>query len=275
MGVNSRWVGRFDADGGFIGSEVLGPGVGDAVEAAPGGGAVVAGFAGDSFTTAVIWAGAYDATGAFAGEMLGASGEADRARAIVIADEATMFAAGNRGTDINNLADLVVDGVDVSGFTELLRVAPKAGVADAQAIAIGNGDDLFVGGYLQVAVMGPDAGPRDAYVARITQAGDVVWTDVHGTAATEYSDEVEAIAIAPNEDVVVAGFLNAGTAEASDLWVRRYTADGDVRWDATIDVGVAEILRGIAFSPGGQLAVAGEVQGDDGYRNLWVARVAP
>ncbi len=42
----------------------------------------------------------------------------------------------------------------------------------------------------------------------------------------------------------------------------------------TIDVGVADVLREIAFGPAGQLAVVGEAQGDDGYMNTWVAIIA-
>lgn len=274
-GVPTRYVARFDGDGGFLGSYAPGLGVVEAMGATPGGGAVAAGFVGSSYTNAVAWAAYYEADGSFGGQVLSDSGEADRVRSLVVDDALTLFATGNRGTDINDVADLVVDAIDRTGFDERARVPPTLGLADGQAIAMGSGGDLFVGGYVQIAEDPPmPTSPRDAYVARVTQAGDIVWSDIYGTPAVGYSDEVEAIAVAPNDDVIVGGFVNVGAPTASDLWLRRYTEDGEIRWDVTIDVGVADVLREIAFGPAGQLAVVGEAQGDDGYMNTWVAIIA-
>jgi hypothetical protein len=103
-----------------------------------------------------------------------------------------------------------------------------------------------------------------------------VWSDTYGTDATAYSDEFEAIAIAPDDDVVLAGFVNGGTALDSHLWVRRYTADGDMLWETVIDhAGRADIVRGLVIGPEGQLAVVAEVQDADGISHAWVGELTP
>jgi cysteine-rich repeat protein len=277
LSTSGRLVARFDGAGEFVGSDVRVIGAAHGVTVGADGGAVVVGTAGATFDTAAMWVASYDADGSFVEERTAESDEVDRARAVVLAPDLTVFVAGSRGSNVASLADLVIDTVDANGFAELVRLAPEAGVADAQAIVLGSGGDLFVGGYLQTMVdmTRLPSSPRDAYLARYTQAGTLVWSDLYGSPATEYSDEIEAIAIAANDDVIVAGFLNAGLVGAADVWVRRYTADGDMRWETTFDHdGGEDIARGIAIGPSGELAVVGEVQvGDD--KNAWIAVLAP
>jgi cysteine-rich repeat protein len=273
--TTQRLVGLFDAMGEPITVDLRAPGAALAIAPVMGLGVVVAGSAGEGVFEAVSWVGNYDEAGGFAGEILSASMEADRARALAI-DGIDLYVTGNRGMQVNNIGDLVIDSVSPRAFTEIVRVMPPYELAEGQAIAIGSGGDLFVGGYLEQVEVELGLSARDAYVARYTASGELVWSDTYGTDATAYSDEFEAIAIAPDDDVVLAGFVNGGTALDSHLWVRRYTADGDMLWETVIDhAGRADIVRGLVIGPEGQLAVVAEVQDADGISHAWVGVLTP
>jgi len=130
----------------------------------------------------------------------------------------------------------------------------------ALAAAIAPDGNIIVAGYTNSF----GAGGKDAWVLRLDSEGNVIWQKTYGG-----DKRIEAVALAPNEDIIVAG----GTW---DLLVLRLDENGNVRWQKTYGGKDRDGARSVAIAPNGDIVVAGYTESfGAGGTYVWVLRLPP
>ena len=157
--------------------------------------------------------------------------------------------------------DIFVCRFDANMQIEWTFMTGSAGDDEASAIVFDR-DCLYVAGWTNDALPGQThLGSFDACVIKLDLDGNVVWIRQFGSAAY---DKAHALAC-DGDGVYVAG--RAGSAlpnqshnGSADVYVRRYTADGDEVWTEQFGTATADVAYGIAVDATG-IYVAGKVSG--------------
>ncbi len=116
--------------------------------------------------------------------------------------------------------------------------------------------------------------PWHSFVRKYDEDGNIVWTDEF-LGETMEGAHCFGIAQAPQGDLVVTGGVM--NAMIRDVMVRRYTADGDVRWSEHIPGGAMgpDYGRSVMVDGAGTIYVAGSLDTGADVRDIWVARLSP
>lgn len=116
--------------------------------------------------------------------------------------------------------------------------------------------------------------PWHSFVRRYDGDGNIVWTDEF-LGETSEGAHCFGIARAPNGDVVVGGGVIEATVR--DVMVRRYAAEGTVRWSTHIRGGAMgpDYGRALSIDEDGMIYVAGAIDTGADARDIWVARLSP
>lgn len=265
-----RWVALFSpGDGSIVQESTLGEGelFGGAASV---GGVVLVGTDGTGNAIERGWAGSITAGLALEYAVVDTGTEASQYNGVVVLPNGDAFVAGMRGANTDNAADLIVDGLTPSSVWEVQRISAEFNLRQAQSIATATGGDLLVGGLVR-----EEPGGRALHLERFSEAKGVLWSLTESSVDTE-SDEVEAVAVAPNGDVLVTGLYWGGASRDTDVLLRRFDESGELRWSAELDfAGSRDLGRGIAVTSSGAVYVGGRVTTDNGDIRAYVARVVP
>jgi len=116
--------------------------------------------------------------------------------------------------------------------------------------------------------------PWHSFVRRYDADGNIEWTDDF-TGDSAEGAHCYGIARTPGGDLIVTG----GEIDTMirDVMMRRYTADGEVRWSRHIPGGALgpDYGRAIATDDEGLIYVTGSIDTGVDARDIWVARVSP
>ncbi len=183
----------------------------------------------------------------------------DRGHGILVTDTANTVVTGylRSPSQGNNVWVRQYDPDGVNLWTRTYNgLANKNDVA--YAIAAASDDSLYIGGYEQDA-----ESIKRALLVKFTDGGEQLWTKQFGPEAQ--AAEVRGVAVGPEDDVYACGFQWHETA-GQELWVSRFTPDGDEVWTHTYQGELGDGARGEALAVGadGALVVTGyEEIGDD------------
>ena len=113
-----------------------------------------------------------------------------------------------------------------------------------QGSALAPDGGVYVTGFTEGDLAGPNAGDRDAFVARLAPDGAIAWVRQFGGAATDWTRGVD---VDGDGNVYVAGLISGqpdgpGTAEDSDWLLASYTPAGDLRFVAEAGTGTPDEL---------------------------------
>ncbi|MDK2914937.1 MAG: hypothetical protein PWQ79_1852 [Thermococcaceae archaeon] len=87
-------------------------------------------------------------------------------------------------------------------------------------------------------------------------------------------DRANAAVVAPNGDVIVAGFTWSFGAGFLDAWVLRLDENGNVKWSKTYGGSGFDVAFAVAIAPNGDIIVAGETDSfGAGGGDVWVLRL--
>jgi septum formation inhibitor MinC len=140
--------------------------------------------------------------------------------------------------------------------------------------------NVFISGYTGGALAGSNKG-GDAWVAKYSSKGTLLWTKQLGSSDYDYSLGVSTDS---QGNVFISGFtygaLAGGNKGSSDAWVAKYSPEGTLRWrkqlgssDTDDSLGVATDSRGNVFISG---ATDGALAGSNkGFYDAWVAKYSP
>lgn len=140
----------------------------------------------------------------------------------------------------------------------------------ALAVAFDPEDEALVtAGYVAPAVEA-----SDSWVARYDASGALQWSRTYSE-PTSSSNVAYALALGERGDIVAAGF-RLRMNEGEDVWVRKYTPDGEPLWTRTHDdAGFYDIARGVAVDEGGRAYVTGFSFAEATGYDVWLGAFAP
>lgn len=281
-GATDPWLGRFDAAGDLVWSELIGTIGSDEIRAcAPdtAGGVFAVGF-----TAGDLGGPKQGQSDAFVARYDGAGGQVwirqfalpspspsflasiataaapDGAGGVFVAGY-TLNQLGGQGTGYN---DLFLARYDADG-NELWQRVFGTDQGDGLAGAASDGaGGVFLTGYTTGALGGPNAGIGDAWVARYDSAGNEVWSLQLGTTLWD-----EGTAICAD---TVGGFLIVGETRGEmagpgssnglvDIWIARYGAAGNQKWIRQIGTNTLDDAMICAEDGSGGCFVGGETRG--------------
>lgn len=160
-------------------------------------------------------------------------------------------------------------GAGVTDLVSLGGVGPDAG---SLALFDGLGGIYLVGQFSESVALGPAnlvaAGARDVFVARAATNGNVMWVKRLGGSGADsaWSGQVDD----DGSLVLVGSFENeldydgspiASSGGASDAYLLRIAADGQLEWSVTLPGPGASIARCVGIAANGDIDVGGEVFG--------------
>jgi len=181
---------------------------------------------------------------------------------IILAGETWSFGAGT--PDHSNAWVLRLDG---EGNVKWQKTYGGSGDDGVNAVALAPNGDIIVAGYTTSF----GAGGNDFWVLRLDANGNVKWQKTYGGGG---DDGATSIAIAPNGDIIVAGYTTSFGAGGNDIWVLRLDENGNIKWQKTYGGSTLDEAYAVALAPNGDVIVAGHTYSfGAGYEGVWVLRL--
>ncbi len=117
------------------------------------------------------------------------------------------------------------------------------------------------------------AGGKDVLVMKLSPEGSLAWAKTYGGTK---DDVANAVALASNGDVIVAGLTYSFGAGDWDFWVLRLDENGNVKWQKTYGGESWDKANAVAVADNGDVIVAGDTWSfGAGNRDFWVLRLPP
>jgi len=142
-----------------------------------------------------------------------------------------------------------------------------------RGVAVAADDSIYAVGF--VTAESPLEG-RNVLVRKLDADGNEQWVQTYNNPSDQSDDQAYAVVATADGGVAVAGEEVLSPMD-SDVWVRKYDADGVEEWTVTYGgaEGALDSGRGIAELPAGDLVVSGWETQADGGRAIWVRRLSP
>jgi hypothetical protein len=142
------------------------------------------------------------------------------------------------------------------------------GTTEWGACAVDSAGNAFVTGQTGGSLGGPNAGSDDAYLAKYSSTGALLWTRQLGTVATDWSHAV-ATDNAGNAYITghTYGSLGGTYNGAADVFIAKYSAAGALQWTRQIGTSSGEYGEGIAVDAAGNAFITGQTNGSLGGPN--------
>ncbi|MDJ0619248.1 MAG: SBBP repeat-containing protein [Calothrix sp. MO_192.B10] len=136
----------------------------------------------------------------------------------------TGYLKANSGELISGWADVWVAKYDPNGNQQWFKSFGGVSEVDdaAHGIALDSQDNIYVTGHTESNLGSTNFGGNDAWVAKLNQNGDLLWTKQIGTPANDYAF---AIAVSDEQDIYItgktAGDLGGTNTGNYDVWLAR------------------------------------------------------
>jgi hypothetical protein len=206
------------------------------------------------------------------GRQLGATGDeqafgvAATTSAVVMGGHASGGVAGEAYA--GGTFDGFVAKYNTLGTREWVRMLGTAAEDSVRAVAT-DGTDFLVAGYTAGALQATNAGLKDAFVAKYSAAGTLLWVRMLGTASDDLAYGVAADA---SGNVYVAGATGGALPGASssggqDVFLAKYTAQGTLAWVRQWGSPGNDIAQDVEVDGTGAIVVGGSTTGTLAYEN--------
>jgi hypothetical protein len=131
----------------------------------------------------------------------------------------------------------------------------------------------------QGSLGGANQGERDAWVAKYSAAGALLWTRQLGTSEGDYP-----LGVATDGDgnVYISGWtvgsLGGANQGRGDAWVAKYSAEGALLWARQLGTSAEDVSSGVATDGDGNVYISGGTYGSLGgpnrgrFDDAWVAK---
>lgn len=221
-----------------------------------------------------VWILCLDSNGNVKWQRTYAGIESIGARAVTAAESGDIIVAGYiESTDPSGAYgayDVWVLRLDPSGNVKWQKTYGGDLYDGALAVALATDGDIIVAG----ATSSFGSGDKDFWVLRLDESGNVKWQKTYGG---NNDDEARAVAIAPNGDIIVAGYTWSFGFGGHDVWVLRLDENGNVKWGKAYWGDAYDTANGVAIANNEDIVVVGETysfgSGDD--LDAWVLRLPP
>jgi hypothetical protein len=187
--------------------------------------------------------------------------EDDRALALMPDGAGGFFVGGYTGGDLAGPSagglDAFFAHYDADGHQTSITQFGSKRDDGLSALAPDGEGGLFMSGWTEGDLGGPNAGEIDSFLAHFDDTGNQTWLSQFGTGASEYGG-----ALAPDD---VGGFFLAGELwNYSETFLARYKADGQRLWSADFGSSGYDSPKALIPDGAGGVIVAGQTYGDYG-----------
>ncbi|MEO8180066.1 MAG: SBBP repeat-containing protein [Deltaproteobacteria bacterium] len=164
------------------------------------------------------------------------------------------------------VATLVVDGgePDVQSWQRVLRIPEPTsrGSVSSSRVAADPAGNAFVTGYTLAEIDGSPHSSSDAFVAKYSPAGDLLWTRQLGTTGSDASasvslDDAGNIYLAGD----TSGALDGPARGFGDGFVAKYSSAGELEWLRQIGTSEPDAALSVSAGTDGDVFVAGFTRG--------------
>lgn len=154
------------------------------------------------------------------------------------------------------------------GTREWVRMLGTAAEDSVRAVAT-DGTDFLVAGYTAGSLQATNAGLKDAFVAKYSAAGALLWVRMLGTAS---DDLAHGVAADSSGNVYVAGVTGgalpgASSAGGQDVFLAKYTAQGTLAWVRQWGSPGNDVAQDVEVDGTGAILVGGSTTGALAYDN--------
>lgn len=226
------------------------------------------------------WIAKYSAAGAPLWKRRLGSAALDSAAGVASDRKGAVYIAGSTqgslGGTFQGGFDAWVAKYSASGELRWKRQLGSSGLDIAWGAAADGDSNVYVAGWTSGSLSGQfRGGDSDAWVAKYSPAGALLWLQQLGTTDSE---RAEAVSTDSTGNVFIAGSTVSSTsADDGDAWVAKYSAAGRLLWKRTLGTPVYDSAQGVAAADDGSVYVAGTTLGKVGGQRLgdfdaWVAK---
>lgn len=155
------------------------------------------------------------------------------------------------------------------GTREWVRMLGTSAEDSVRAVAT-DGTAFFVAGYTAGALQGTQAGLKDAFVAKYSASGTLLWVRQLGTASDDLAHGVAADA---SGNVYVAGVTGGAlpgnaTSGGQDVFLARYDASGALAWVRQWGSPGDDVAQDVEVDGTGAIAMGGSTTGSLAWDNV-------
>ncbi len=200
----------------------------------------------------------------------GAASSWDRAYGITADDDGNVYATGTEGT--NDVGFSWVRKLDSDG--EELWIDTVENLASVD-IVLDDDKNFYVSGYVLLDAGVRDSGVRDSWIRKYDPNGVEQWTRTSSEAPFRDHYGYRS-AVDRNGNVYFTGWESTSDSE-SDIWIRKYNADGSVDWTRTHDGPNHDDdrARSVTVGENGNVYVCGFVQSPGMGKDAWIGVYDP
>lgn len=206
------------------------------------------------------------------GRQLGATGDdhaygvAATTAGVVMGGNATSGLAGE--AYLGGASDGFVAKYNTLGTREWVRMLGTAAEDSVRAVAT-DGTDFVVAGYTTGSLQSTNAGLKDAFVAKYSAAGALLWVRMLGTSA---DDAAYGVAADSSGNVYVTGVTGgalqgAASSGGQDVFLAKYSATGALAWVRQWGSAGNDVAQDVEVDGTGALVVGGSTTGSLAYEN--------
>jgi len=208
------------------------------------------------------------------------SDQNDYAHALALAPDGSLYVTGqtegdyenlpNKGdtTDSNNNTDILLSKLNADGARMWHRTLGTSTNDLATCLVVDSDGSLVIGGgTLGKLGADPNLGGEDAFVARLDDAGNIIWaTHIASRQGERVSDltldrfgNIYALGTSFGD---IDGTTHTGTVDNPDFFISKISSDGVLLWTVNSGTSKAEFGNKIAINSKGNLVVIGTTQGN-------------
>ena len=232
-----------------------------------------------------VWIRKYTPAGAVAWTRQFGTTAGDHAHGVATDADGSVVVVGYTYGVIGNasvgFADAFVRKYDAEGDIQWTRQFGSDQIDRVSGVAIDEQGNVFVAGDTLGALVGSSNGSQDTWVRKYDPTGAVEWTRQFGTDAL---DDLSDVATDTDGNVLLigttAGALAGPSAGSTDVWLRKYNADGDIVWTRQFGTADDDVGSGTAADAEGNVIAIGGTEGtiatgSAGSADAWVRKYDP
>jgi hypothetical protein len=137
------------------------------------------------------------------------------------------------------------------------------------SVATDSSGNVFVAGLTQGSLLGLNLGSSDVFLTKYDGAGNEIWKKQFGTSDADFG---RSVATDSSGNVFVAGrtigSLSGTNSGSSDVFVKKYSSNGNEIWAKQFGTSDADFGRSVATDSSGNIFVTGSTRGSLSGSNL-------
>ena len=170
------------------------------------------------------------------------------------------------------LASTLPDGAMGASLEWTRKYNDKADGADTwRSVAAAPDGSVYAAGIVYIS-----GGTEYINLIKYSSAGKKIWKRTYDTGTG--NDRAYGVAAGPDGSVCVVGHTTPGGLSATDIWVRKYSPKGKVKWTDSYGTTYGyswEYGNGVAVAPDGSIYAVGATLVENEGRNVWLRKYGP